>query len=166
MALTLEDGSGVSGADTYITSADFVTYAATLGITIADDATCWAYLLKAAEYIDSHEANMQGVKTARDNAMAFPRTGVYVNGWYWASDEIPTCVIEAQKQFALDVYNGKDLWNRGGNPNIQPVREKIDVIETQYPVIQGRDQELSFTSKGDAFLALVLENRGIRLVRS
>lgn len=166
MALTVEDGSGVAGADSYISRADFITYAATLGITITDDATADTYLVKAAEYIDSHEENMLGIRAARDQAMAFPRVNLLINGWYWASDEIPTPVINAQKQYALDVYNGKDLWNRGANPNLAAVREKIDVIETQYAVVDGQAQELSYTSKGDAWLSQILEARGMTLVRA
>ena len=166
MALTVEDGSLVAGADSYVTRADFITFAAARGVTVTDDVTADEYLLKAAEYIDRHESNLKGTLVDRDQAMAFPRNDVYVDSWYWSNTEIPRQVILCQMAFALDIRDGVDLYNRPQNPNLVAKKQKVDVVEVEYAV-EKNPQKLSQTSTGDALLASLLRNNGlVQLIRS
>ena len=169
MALTTEDGSIVANSDTYVSRADYITYAVNRGITISDNAATDVQLLQAAEYIDRHEDNLKGDLVERDQSMAFPRSGLTIDGWYWGSDEIPRQVILCQLAFALDINAGMDLYNRPKNPNLIKKSTKIDVIETEYAVSDNNGQKLSRTSTGDALLASLLNNSGltsISLVRA
>ena len=169
MALTVEDGSQVTGSDSYSSRADYIAYAATVGVTIADADAADIQLVKAAEYIDRHEDNLKGDLVTRDQSMAFPRYNLYIDGWSWLSTEIPRQVILCQMIFALDINAGIDLYNRPQNPNLIAKKEKVDVIEVEYAVGEATGQKLSKTSTGDALLNSLLNNSGlmsISLVRS
>jgi len=166
MALTVEDGTQVTGANSYVSRADVIAYAAARGVTLTDDATTDGYLIQAAQYIDQHEPNLKGYRVARDQAMAFPRNFVYINGWYWAGDEIPTNLINCQCEFVIDLKNGVDLYNRPLNANLAQKRAKVDVIEVDY-AIDKTPQNVTQTSKGDALLMTLLRNEGLtQLVRA
>ena len=169
MALIVENGSIVAGANSYVTRADFIAYAASIGVTITDDVTADEALIQAAQYIDQHEPNMQGTRTARDNAMAFPRWGVVIDSWYWNSNEIPRQAILAQQAFAIDIHNGIDLWNKSANPNLITSEERVEgAVTVKYAVpkngMAGSDQKMSRTSTGDALLATLLNRSGLGTV--
>lgn len=160
MAIIVEDGSIVAGANSYISRADYITAAAAVGVTVTSDTTADSELIKAAAYIDAHEINLQGYKTARDNPMAFPRTNVNTASWQWTSSEIPTEVIKAQIEYALDIHAGKDLWNRGGNPNLIASEKRIEGAVSVKLAVNAGNQVSTFTSRGDAFLMRLLKNNG------
>lgn len=169
MALILEDGSIVTNSDTYVSRTDYIAYAAARGTTIADEEATDVQLLKAAEYIDRHEDNLKGDLVERNQSMAFPRSNLTIDSWYWGSDEIPRQVILCQLAFALDINAGVDLYNRPQNPNLITKSEKVDVIEIEYAVGETTGQKLSQTSTGDALLSSLLNNSGlisISLVRA
>ena len=169
MTLIIETGNIVDDSNTYVSGSDYITYASNRGITISDTAAADVQLLKAAEYIDRHEDNLKGYIVLRDQGMAYPRSDLTIDGWYWGSDEIPRQVILCQLAFALDINAGVDLYNRPQNPNLVTKSEKVDVIEVNYAVGDNTGQKLSQTSTGDALLASLLNNSGlmsISLVRS
>lgn len=167
MAVTVEDGTIVTGADSYVSRADYIAYAATVGVTITDDATADVQLVKAAEYIDRHEDNLKGYLVTRDQPMAFPRYDLYIDGWTWTHEEIPRQVTLAQMIFALDINAGIDLYNRPQNPNLFTKKEKVDgAVEVEYAVSENTGQKLSKTSTGDALLNSLLRTNGLMLVRA
>ena len=79
MALIVEDGTGVSGANAYISRADFLTYhsdrnnasAAALSSTVID-----AAILYATEYLDS-KYQWRGTPVDDDQSLGFPTEGGY-----------------------------------------------------------------------------------------
>lgn len=169
MAVTVETGALITDSDSYVSRADYIAYALTVGVTITDDATADVQLVKAAEYIDRHEDNLKGYLVDRDQSMAFPRYDLIIDGWSWTETEIPRQVILAQMIFALDINSGVDLYNRPQNPNLITKKEKVDVIEVEYAVGEATGQKLSKTSTGDALLNSLLNNNGlmsISLVRA
>jgi hypothetical protein len=166
MALIIEDGSQVANADSYVTQADYITYAAKLGITIdAVDATD-EQLRKAANFIGDHEANLKGCKVSRDQSMAYPRYDLCIEGFYWASDEIPRQVILAQMNIALDLEAGIDIYNPAQSDSTPVKREKIEgAVEIEYATKES--SPLSRRSSSTALMSSLLENNGlnIRLVK-
>jgi len=161
MELIIEDGSIVANADSYVTRDDYITYAATLGITVADADGADVELRKAAEYIGWHEDNLKGAKVERDQSMAHPRTDLTIEGWYWTSDEIARQVILCQMAFALDINAGEDLWNRSLNPNPAVKKERVEgAVSVEYAV-DDSGRKLSKSSKGDALLASLLRRNGL-----
>jgi len=169
MAVIVEDGSGVAGANSYQIRADYIAYALTLGITITDDDTADNQLVKAAQYIDSKEATLIGYKVEREQAMGYPRYNLWIDGESWQSDEVPIQAIKAQREYALDVNSGVDLFNRPQNPNLITTKERVEgAIDVEYAVPENVAQNTSRTSMGDAYLSALVENAGqgsIPLVR-
>jgi len=168
MTIIVEDGSIVAGANSYLSRVDYITYALSMGVVIASDSAADIELIKAAQFIDQHEPNLQGIRVARDNPMAFPRYGVVINSWYWNSDEIPRQVILAQQSYALDVHAGIDLWNKGANANLITSEERVEgavTVKFAVPSTTGvTDQKMTHTSTGDALLATILNRSGLYAV--
>ena len=111
MSLIIEDGSIVSEADSLVTRAEFIAYAASIGVTIDDSDDSDVLLVKAMKFIDSYENKIKGVKIDREQSLSFPRYNLVVNGWSWNTDEIPTEAKRCQMELALDVNSGTDLYN-------------------------------------------------------
>jgi len=165
--MIVEDGSGVAGANSYSTRADYIAYAASLGATIADASAADVELVKAAEYIDKHEARLKGTRANRNQSMAFPRFGLVIDNWYWNANELPRQLLMCQWAFAIDIHNGVDLYNRPANPNLVARRQRVEgAVDVQFAVKDGADQKATFTSTGDALLNRLLKANGLQLVRS
>jgi len=129
MALTIEDGSIVANANSYVTDTEYTTYAADRGLTIGTDAAAREIeLIKAMDYLESFE--YQAYRSDPDiQLFNFPRRNVYANGRYIDSDEIPREIKSAQIEAAIFANTG-DLQINETLQNIQ--KEKIDVLEVSY----------------------------------
>ena len=163
MAVTVEDGSIVAGADSYVTRAEYIAHALTLGVTVADTEAADVELVKAGLFIGSHEDSLKGSLTNRDQPMAFPRSGLVLEGFSWGSDEIPRQVKLCQLALALDVNEGIDLYNPPVNPNRATSMEKVDgAVEVQYFGTGGN--KVGRTSSAQALLNTLLYRSGLTLV--
>jgi len=133
MALIVEDGTGLSTAESYISVADATTYFSNRGNTtwaaIATDALREAYLRLATEYMTQmYRSRWDGVRYTEDQALDWPRAGVVRDSWQVDTDEVPVEVQRACAELALKASSGElapDLTRK-------VIREKIDVIETEY----------------------------------
>lgn len=164
MALIIEDGSIVPGANTYVSAANYGTYAEARGVLIVGDAD--VHLIKAAEFIGSHEANLKGYLVERDQPLAFPRNDVTIDGWYWSNDEIPRQVILCQLALAMDINAGLDLYNKPVNPNLARKKVKVDgAVEVEYAISETAPQKLSRSSTSDALLNSLLKLNGLASIR-
>ena len=136
MAVTIEDGSQVDGSNSYVTRAEYIAYALTLSITIADTSTADDQLIASAIFIDSQEPQLKGYRVNRDQSMAYPRNGLYLDGFVWASDEIPTQTKYAQLNLALDINADIDIYNPDDVDSVVK-REKIEgAVEVEYAVTE------------------------------
>lgn len=161
MAVTIEDGSIVSGANSYATRSEFIAYASSLGVTISDDATADSHLVTAAKFIDSHESSLIGRKVSKSQPLSFPRYGVFLDGFSWDHDEIPNKTKECQMALAIDVSSGVDLYNPA--PELVAKKEKVPgAAEVEY---FGDDKsfDTSFSSRGVSLLKELLVNSGTGL---
>lgn len=95
MALIVEDGTGVSGANTYVSLNDFKSWADDRGITYGNDAAVTQQIYRAMDYIES--LNFLGFKANEDQALQWPRYEVYIDGYSVDGTEIPN-------QLKLAVY--------------------------------------------------------------
>ena len=162
MTLIVETGAIVSGANTYSSRADYIAFALSLGVIVADDDAADVQLIKAAQFIGQHEANLKGDRVTRDQPMAFPRYGVVIDGWSWASTEIPRNVILCQLQTALDIKAGFDPWNPAANPSLIKKRTRVEgAVDVEYAVGENTGQKLSRTSTADALLKSLLHRSGL-----
>lgn len=136
--LTVETGSIVSGANSYVSAADATDYHTARGNSAwtGTDAVKEAALLKAAAYLDGHYRNRwKGCKVRpvpsdglATQLMEWPRDYVEVSGYLFPFDDIPQRLKDAQCELALIALSA-DL-----APNISAgiKREKVDVLETEY----------------------------------
>lgn len=99
MALTVEDGSVVTGADSYVSEADFVTYGADhglSGVATATTAEREAALRRATRDVDDRRWTGYLLSNAWVERLAWPRSGVIdAHGRTVPSSTIPQAVIDA-----------------------------------------------------------------------
>lgn len=158
--IIVEDGTIIDNANSYVTCTDYIAYAASKGVTIADDFDADTELVKAAEFIGAHEGNLKGDRVERDQPLAYPRKNLVLEGFEWKADEIPRQVILCQMALALDIHAGIDLYNPAPNPNRAAKREKVDVIEVEYFGRAG-GTKMSRDSTATALLATLLVRSGL-----
>lgn len=93
MALTVENGTLVANANSYISVADFTAWADARGITYPALPELQQKILRAMDYIES--LDFVGQKHEETQALQWPRDYVYIDGYSIESDEIPAEVKKA-----------------------------------------------------------------------
>lgn len=152
ITIIVETGAVVTGANSFVSLADFKTYHGDRGnaLTAYTDPQQQAALVKAGDYLNG--LVWKGVKTGRDNPMCWPRYGTETGGSIWnqlvypasewvgvldkdgfyiPTDEVPAEVVSAQCEAAYLNLGGESLQptlSRGG----QVKMKKVDVIQTEY----------------------------------
>ena len=106
MALIVEDGSGKSDSESYISVADASNYHTVRGNTawaaLTTDALREAALRKATDFMRQvYRSRWQGNKVNEDQALDWPRYDVEVEGYAVDSDIVPTEVKNACAELAL-----------------------------------------------------------------
>ncbi len=130
MSITVEDGSGVTGADSYITVDEARTFALNRGVTLSStDSEVEVLIYKSMDYLESFRGDFKGWKTDDDQALQWPRTGVYIDNNYIDNDEIPNDLKNALCQLVMD-SNTSDIDPNGTMR--ETITEKVDVIEVEY----------------------------------
>lgn len=109
--LIVEDGSGVTNANTYVDLIYLAAYAADRGLTIPTvDADKEKSLLKAMDYLESRRGEFQGSKTVGTQSLQWPRTGVSIDCNDLDSDVIPEELKKAQCQLVVEMQTGTRLY--------------------------------------------------------
>jgi len=103
MALVIESGSGVPGAESFATADELVTYAANFGKTIpAEPIQLEALLRRAALQMDAMP--WKGSAASRDQSLSWPRANVKRNGWVLPPDQIPPQIKAGQMALAAEIH--------------------------------------------------------------
>lgn len=133
MALIVEDGTGVAGANSLSTRAEIIAYAATRGVVIADVDASDVFAIKATDYFFYLENRFMGARTYDTQELPFPRTGLIVGMVAYPDDEIPAKVKRAHLQLALEAANGVELVpsQAGGNRQFL-TKQKLGPIEREF----------------------------------
>lgn len=146
--IVVEDGTVVSGANSYITAAELDTYASDRGKTISG--TQADLLIQAMDYLEAQP--FKGIKYSRDQAVQWPRVDVVVDNYYIDSDEIPQLLKDAQAEIAIAIDEGYSPFARIDRTT---KREQVDVIEVEYadggnanPIVQTINLKLAKLLKG------------------
>ena len=159
MALTVEDGSGVAGADTYASVIYTQAYAAKRGLSLPTgtgaDAAIEILLTKALDWIEAERDALQGYKVAEDQALQYPREDVYIDGNLVASNAIPKEVPMLQAQLACDEYATPGVLQPNSDGR-EIIRERIEgAIETVWAQSGDSNPQPQLT-KAKALLAPLL----------
>jgi len=135
MALIIEDGTGVAGADAYADVTACSAYAtayygsALTGSNVDKEAA----IRRATAYLNG--LLWKGTRTlGRAQPLAWPRTGVTdCESLEIADDEIPQDLIYAQHELARAEFQSPGILTPAvSKANATVVREKVDVLEVEY----------------------------------
>ena len=119
MALIVENGTMVNGANSYVSDADYVAYASARGYTIgAFGGAREIELIKAMDYLESYRDQFKGTKVNRDQALQWPRVSVFVDGFQIDSNSLPKELLKAQMELAYQSIS-YDLSPSGTYQNVQ-----------------------------------------------
>lgn len=173
MALTIEDGSGVPGANSYVSVAEIKSFNEARGISLpADDADIEKLAVEAFDYVESYRSQLQGKKTNPDpdeQSAQWPRSGVVIDGWTVPTIRIPTELKNAQCRAASYAYSDGPLMPSQTGAGV--VKEKIDVLEVQYaePQATGGLPVTPSFPEVDNYMAPLLETGGgyrVKVIRA
>lgn len=127
--LTIENGTIVTGADSYATLAEFIDYSANYGVTIPDDDVTLESLLRRA-YIQMDGMAWKGCPASGDQTGAWPRYEVMRNGYGVDSSSIPAQIKLGQMALAAEIY-ADDLDPPEGRLG-QVKSETVGPLKTEY----------------------------------
>jgi hypothetical protein len=125
MAIIVETGAIVAGANSYVSEAELTTYATDRGLTLT--ATAAVLLIKAMDYLET--LNYIGTKKESTQSLQWPRINVTIDGFAFLSTEIPKQLRAAQMALSVSIDAGADPLATIGRST---KREKVDVLEVEY----------------------------------
>lgn len=133
MTLIVEDGTGLSNAESYASVAQADERLAALGMTTWASGTVTAEreqaLRRATAFMEQqYRARWKGTRLFRAQALSWPRYGAEADGWAIESTIVPTDIVNACIDLAFKAAAG-DL-----NPDVTRtvIREKVGPLETEY----------------------------------
>lgn len=154
MALIIEDGTGKTDAQSFVTAVELTAYAVARGVTISGDID--SLLVKAMDYFVSREGDLSGSRTfPAVQALPYPREGVYIYDSLIANNVVPTPAKNAQMAIALELQNSDLLGATGQDVK----REKVEGLEVEY-FSGGAQSKGSFPAIEAALEPLLSEGSG------
>lgn len=163
MALVIEDGTNVAGANSFVTVVELRAFAEPRGITVpAADVDAEVLLIKATDYLNSIEAQFQGRRYYYSNGqpLCFPRDGVYIFDRY-IGNEIPTDLKNGQCQLAIDAESN-NLQAPGTGREI--IEDKIGPLNTKYNPTGNTSPQYQPTAALAFLKPLFMPSSGINLL--
>lgn len=128
MALTIEDGTVVPDANSFISVAEARSYAADRGLSLpAADGDVEPLIVRAADYLES--LNYKGQVIEATQALSWPRENACVNGEELDNAAIPNKLKQAQSQLTFEAQTSPLLPTGDGK---EIIKEVVDVIETEF----------------------------------
>jgi hypothetical protein len=157
VALIIENGSIVDNANSFVTAAEMVAYAALRGVTItADTTTQEQQIILAMDYLVSREQSMKGTRVSDLQELPYPRFNVRYNGYYITGSEIPKELKNAQIELAIQL-GSTELLLIEKTDNVQSI--SLDgVISKSF--FSGGSYSTIRTDKADAYLDVLMNNNG------
>lgn len=125
MAIVVEDGSTVTGANSYVSEAELTAYASARGVTLTTDTE--QLLIRAMDYIEA--LSFQGYKWTGTQPLQWPRSNVWVDGILVGADEIPDELKNGLMQTAMAIDDGNDPLQ---DLERQTKREQVGPLSVEY----------------------------------
>jgi len=167
VALTLvqEDGSGVSGANSYASLDFIITFALMRGVdlhSLFDEDQVIAWAIRAMDFIESFRSQFKGVKTSGTQLLQWPRTidlsnevwsewmdrsssHVQIDGFDVLDNQIPIELMSAQAQLVIEQSNGVVLMPTS-SPNATVKMIKIGPLTREFFAADNQPLMPAFTS--------------------
>lgn len=131
MAFVVENGSGLSNANSFASVAHANGYASTRALTAwtGTDAQKEAALVRATDYMEAtYRQSWLGYRASQTQALSWPRTNVEVDLYPLDANIVPVPVINACIELAIRALTENLLDDLGQRVK----REKVDVLEVEY----------------------------------
>ena len=160
MALVVEDGTGVEGANSYLTVAELRAFAGDRGLTLPTDSEVEKLLVKATDYLELK--SYIGDRASDNQGLSWPRTQD-TNPYWQYTNIIPTKLKTAQSLLAFEAMNGE--LSQATRPN-EYVQTKIDVLYIKYAKDDDRSAGLRYRAVDDLLASLVTTTRPFQTVRA
>lgn len=134
MALIIEDGTGVVGANSYVTIDEARAYALSRLIDLPSaDSELEALLISGYDFLNFYEGQFVGIRVfPLVQTGPWPRSEVTLYGVPFPQEDIPAAVKTAQIQAAVAAGQGVELFPSKTGAAIS--REKVGPLETEYAV--------------------------------
>lgn len=130
MALVIEDGSIVAGANSFVTRAEIIAYAAARGVVLADEDATDINAILAMDYLWS--LCYKGDMVDPMQTTPFPRSGLIAGDTAEGFEyQIPVGMKNAQLQLSLDAASGITL-TASANPSGDLKHSKVGPIEREF----------------------------------
>lgn len=161
--LIIEDGTNVTGANSYVTLTEFRAYALARGVTIsAVDATADAIMYKSMDYIESKLRESQGMRAFVDQVLEWPRAEIYsssrtagliastvygisINCMKVDIDFIPQELKTLQMQVGMAINAGIDFANYSQEQKFV-IEEQVGPLKQKYSEAFGQSGGISISS--------------------
>lgn len=151
MAIVVEDGTVVEGANSYISVQDLKDYASLRNISLPADDLLPGALILAMDYLGKYDAQWPGSPLG---GLAWPRKDVDWSG-------VPAGIVKAQLILSVKSAQGTPLFADTTSESPVLKREKIDVLEFEYAVSEvdpTRATQPSFPEVDAAIAPYLTEN--------
>jgi len=159
MAIVIEDGSIVAGANSYVSLAEARAYATARNKPLpTDDTALEALLISAMDYLEAQRARFEGSKVSALQELQYPREGVIIDGIELASNAIPSILKQAQIRLAMEANAGVDLMPTRTGGFVK--KEVVGPIETEYSEKVGVSVEPEMSAV-EALLAPLFSPRSV-----
>jgi hypothetical protein len=168
MAFTVEDGTGLTAANSYAAVAELVSYTGDRGVDIssADTQAREQALVNASQYLDQkYGPRWKGLRNSRDQGLDWPRYEVVDrNGFPLPSNEVPKEIVNATLELAIRKIQGTSL-----EPDV-PAAQPVEGVTQVGPIRKyfrhfGRPSSPKFRTV-EQILAPLLKPGGIELIRA
>ena len=130
MPLIIENGTGVAGANSYVTVNEFITYALERDIVYTGDEE--RFLILAMDYLES--LMFIGIKNIYNQKLQWPRSNVVIDSYLQDSNVIPEELKKGQIEVALAI-----AFNNSPLSNLSRVQKRVKVGEIEVEYGDGQD---------------------------
>lgn len=167
MSLIKETGAIVANANTYATAAELTTWAGERQVTVPTaTADLEALLLKAMDYLERYASRWKGYPVSADQALAWPRSGVYADYQLLDSDAIPRQLWYAQMQLAITAYTTDLMPVQAANAQGPVIENTVQGAVTRRYANPGKVLPVAADASADALLSILLRSHLTLLKRA
>jgi hypothetical protein len=133
MAIIIEDGSNVAGANSFISVSDVREYATVRGYVLTStDPVIKGYIIRFMDWLYGLEGRMKGSRQYTDQNTPYPRTGVILDGVLIDDGVIPLNAKNAGCEYCILLENGINPMYTSDRAVEGVVSEKTPDFERQY----------------------------------
>jgi hypothetical protein len=165
MALVIETGLIVPGAESFATAVELAAYAENFGKTIPAEVPQQEALLRRAA-LQMGSMPWKGYAVNRDQALSWPRYDACRNGWVLPSDAIPVQIKAGQLALAAEIHSD-DLAPPESKKGAV-IRNRVEgAVDVQYAAASSSVSRPAAARQSYAQFSGLLESSSqVRMVRS